>query len=214
MSAFDTALAGLYETFHLERPAEIQGCFCCLDAAEREVLLTRPLGVLTSRQLGPYASSVFLTLGHVSDYRYFLPRILDISASDLGWWPSPELAVGALARANWDTWPDGEREAIEAFLRAWLDRWASQRLNDTRWNEIDALLCGIARAGLDVQPYFERLLAPENLDGLRELNALNGAKAENGGGAKNFWEEAPEGWRRLSAFLTSMAVRERLSADP
>jgi hypothetical protein len=212
VSRFDKALADLYATFETAPPKEIVGCFCCLDADERKVLLARPLGALTSDQLAPYASSVFLTVGDVNDYRYFLPRILDLSASDLAWWPSPELAVGALARAEWDAWPDVEREAIEAFLRAWLDRWASQRLSDRRWGEIDSLLCGAARAGLDLAPYLERLLASENLEGLRELNALNGEMAENGGGPELFWEEAPDGWRRLKAFLTSSAVRERLSA--
>jgi hypothetical protein len=212
MSAFDAALAELYRTFDAKPPVAIQGCFCCLDATEREVLLIRPLGVLTSDQLAPYASSIFLTVGDVSDYRYFLPRILDLSASDLTWWPSPELAVGALARAEWDRWSDIERKVIEAFLRAWLDRWASERLSDTRWGEIDSLLCGVARAGLDLTPYLERLLESENLDGLRELNALNGEVATNGGGPRDFWQEAPDSWRRLTDFLTSTAVHDRLSA--
>jgi hypothetical protein len=40
---------------------------------------------------------------------------------------------------------------------------------------------------------------------------LNGAAAANDGDPENFWEDAPENWRRLTDFLLSAAVRDCLS---
>lgn len=211
MSAFDAALAELYETFSAEPPVSIQGCFCCLGADAREVLLTRPLGVLTSDQLAPYASSVFLTVGDVGDYRYFLPRILDLSASDLAWWPSPELAVGALTRAEWSAWSDVERAAILGFLSAWFDRWAAGLGDGAHGGEVETLLCGMARARIDIMPYLVRLLRPENGAALLELFDEHGARDETSSTPQGFWDEAREGFRLVTAFLASEAARERLS---
>ncbi len=210
MSEFDDALAGLYKVFATFPPKEIFGCYCCLDQPERDLLLTKKLGVLTSADLASYASSVFLTVGDVSDYRYFLPRIFDLSASDLNWWPSPEVVLRALTLAEWDGWPGDEREAIERFLRAWLDQWSGER--EGGWSEIDSLLCGVARAGLDISPYLQRLLAPSGLPGLRELDRLNRDAALRGASAENFWGDAPDDWRRLTDFLLSDDVAVRLSS--
>jgi hypothetical protein len=213
MSMFDDALAGLYKAFAAFPPKEIFGCYHCLDQPQRDLLLQKPLRELTNDDLSQYAFDLFSTVGGIEDFRYFLPRIFDLSSSDISCGPAPpELVVGALSRAEWNDWPAREREAIAAFLRTWLDRWASERLIDIRWGEIDALLCGVARAGLDVTPYLRRLLAPENLLGLRELHALDGEAAARGAEPENFWEDAPENWRRLTDFLTSAEVREHLAA--
>ena len=212
MSEFDDALAGLYKAFAGLPPKEILGCYHCLDQPQRDLLLRKPLGELTNDDLSQYAWSLFSTVGGVEDFRYFLPRIFDLSASDIECGPAPsELVVGALARAEWDGWGAGEREVVEVFLRAWLDRWSSEPLIDRRWNEIDALLCGVSRAGLDVTPYLRRLLAADNVLGLRELAALNGEAAAQGAGPENFWEDSPENWGRLTDFLLSAEVREHLS---
>lgn len=210
MSAFDAALAELYKTFSAEPPAAIQGCFCCLDAGAREVLLARPLGVLTSEQLAPYASNVFLTVGDLSDYRYFLPRILDLSASDLAWWPSPEVAVGALARAEWSGWSDVERAAILGFLSAWFDRWAVGLGDGAYGGEVEALLCGMARAQIDITPYLARLMRLENRAALLELFDMYGARDETSSTPQGFWDEAQVGFRQVMAFLASEAARERV----
>ncbi len=211
--AFSAALAGLYSTFAAPPPKEIFGCYHCLDQPQRDLLLRTPLRELTNDDLSQYAFDLFSTVGGIEDFRYFLPRIFDLSSSDISCGPAPlELVVGALSRAEWDNWPEREREAIEVFLLAWLDRWASERLVEIRWNEIDALLCGVARAGLDVTPYLWRLLEPENLLGLRELQALDGEVAARGSGPENFWEDSPENWRRLTDFLRLAGVREHLSA--
>lgn len=211
MSEFDRALAGLYAAFERPAPKEIFGCYCCLDQEGRDVLLRKPLGVLTSDQLGPYASSVFLTVGDVSDYRYFLPRILDLSASDLAWWPSPEVAVGALTRADWNEWSDVERAAILGFLSAWFDRWAAGLGDGAYGGEVETLLCGMARAQIDIAPYLARLLRSENGAALRELFDLHGARDETSSTPQGFWDEARAGFRQVTAFLASEAARARLS---
>lgn len=211
-SDYDTALAGLYATFDAPRPRLILGCPCCIDTRNVDVLLSKPLGVLTSDELSRYASGVFLTVGGPVDYRYLLPRIFDLSANDLSWFPTPEIVIGALARAEWDVWSASERAAILSFLSAWFDRWAGGGAYEDGFGEIDALLCGMARARIDIVPYMARLLLPVNAAGLLELQSLNGPNAANGAPPESFWEDAPEGWRRLTDFLVSEPVRRRLTA--
>jgi hypothetical protein len=65
------------------KPLRIDGCACCVDENEVTVLLTKPLREISPSALSSYASSVFLTVGDKQDFRYFLPRILEISVSDL-----------------------------------------------------------------------------------------------------------------------------------
>lgn len=211
-SDYDTALAGLYAAFNAPRPRRIEGCPCCIDSRNVDVLLSKSLGVLTSDDLGRYASGAFLTVGGQADYRYLLPRILEISANDIGWWPSPEVTVGALSRAEWSLWASSDRKAVVAFLSAWFDRWAAATAVDedgySYGPEVEPLLCGMARAGLAIRPYLERLLDPSNRAALKLLHDTCGDAVYSGSKAKNFWEEAVEGWAELTAFLTSPTVGE------
>lgn len=82
----------LYAAFAaVRRPTGIVGCPCCIEDKQIAVLLSRPLRELSAEELSSYASSVFLTVGDEEEFRYFVPRILEISATDPGWWPDPEV---------------------------------------------------------------------------------------------------------------------------
>jgi hypothetical protein len=101
MSEFDDALAALYKAFAGFPPKEIFGCYHCLDQPQRDLLLQKPLGELTNDDLSQYAWSLLSTVGGVEDFRYFLPRIFDLSSSDIRCGPAPpELVIGALSRAE------------------------------------------------------------------------------------------------------------------
>src|SRR5689334_9546778 len=94
--AFDAALEALYRSFAAPVPVKIEGCPCCLDRKEVKTLHSKPLQEQSDEDLGPYTFSVFLTVGSVTDFRYFLPRIMELSAIVPDWWPSPEIVVGKL----------------------------------------------------------------------------------------------------------------------
>jgi hypothetical protein len=208
---YDYALAGLYAAFDAPRPRLILGCPCCIDTRNVDVLLSKPLGLLTGDDLSRYASGVFLTVGGPVDYRYLLPRIFELSATDLAWYPCPEIVIGALSRAEWGAWSAAERKAVLSFLSAWFDRWARGEVRDDPYGgEIESVLCGLARAGVDLNSYLERLLSLENAASLVELVDQHGRAHGSRPTPEGFWEDAPTGWAQLTGFLSSEPVRLRL----
>jgi hypothetical protein len=194
--AFAIALAGLYSTFEAPPPRRIEGCPCCIGTRKVDVLLAKALRTLTDDDLARYGSGAFLTIGGVNDFRYLLPRLFELSAIDPGWYPSPEVIVGKLALAEWGTWRKAEKVAVTNFLSAWFDRLAVGWADDeAHLGDVDPLLCGLAKAGEDIAPYLDRLLRPENVDGLRRLR-------ETWDGAPTaFWETVPEARRQIRNFL-------------
>jgi len=168
-SNFDEAVERLYEVFSaVPKPRRIDGCPCCIDRKEVDTLLGKGLRELTPDDLSAYAFSAFKTVGEVADYLYFLPRILEISATESSWWPSPEITGQAIRDAGVETWTAVRREAMNGFLEAVVD--AAIRSGDYR--ALDAWLCAAARMGLDVRPFLDQVArSPEAVLGYFEENA-------------------------------------------
>ncbi|PVM91343.1 hypothetical protein [Caulobacter endophyticus] len=119
---FHKALEDLYAAFAVARPRDIDGCPCCVDKRNVDVLLSKPLRKLTADDLHGYASGVFLTVGALGDYFYLLPRLLELSAAGPRWILDPQIVVGRLRHAEWEYWSDVRRGAIVRFLDAWFDQ--------------------------------------------------------------------------------------------
>ncbi|HEY4248453.1 MAG TPA: hypothetical protein VGM64_16520 [Lacunisphaera sp.] len=114
-SALTEVVENVYAVFaSVPRPRKIEGCPCCIEDKEVDVLLAKPLREISPQELSSYASSVFLTVGCEEDFHYFLPRILEITVTDPGWWPHIEVTGRALGTAQWLKWPDAEKKAFEA----------------------------------------------------------------------------------------------------
>lgn len=207
-TAFDTALAGLYAAFDAPRPRAIHGCPCCIDERNVDLLLSKPLRDLTADDLHGYVSGVFLTVGSEADHAYLLPRMLEISAVQHHWSLDPQMVVGRLRRAEWERWSAERRKAMVAFLDAWFDRALAQADADEggldRSGRLEDLLCGMAMAGLDIGPYLERLKVHGAV--LTNLYWRFGDPAAEGRGPSGFWQDAPEGWSVLMAFMKDPEV--------
>lgn len=159
-TALQKAIAGLYEAFACEpKPTAIDGCPCCIDQELVKVLLSKPLRSLTTDELSEYVLSLCPTIGSESDLRYFLPRILEILATEEGWpspqieWPGPQIVGKAIAESNWSQYTEVQQNSIHLFLREILlgliqakDGWA-----------IDGWICGIVHCIPDMQPYLNLL---------------------------------------------------------
>ncbi len=194
------ALEAVYRAFDLPPPSVIEGCPCCIATRGTDVLLTTPLRQITGPALWRYASGVFLTIGDQQDFRYLLPRILDISVSDPGNANDPEVVLGKLSLAGWRTWAQNEQRAIEAFIDAWFEQALADDLAEADEGEIgtdaESVLCGAARAGMPLERWLLRLsdrgAAPVLADMRRRFPSE----------ASGFWEYAPVDFRELSALLT------------
>lgn len=202
--SFDAALTRLYEVFAAPTPRVIEGCPCCIGTRKTDILLSKPLRALSDDDLARYGAGVFLTVGGQRDFAYLLPRILEVSAKTPGWYPSAEVVLGKLRLANWETWGRSEHEAVLAFLSAWFDQTAQRLGEDARAAMgVGELLCGLARARLDLSAYLDRLSKPECAAGLAELVRWADREPLDRDRPQGFWEDAPDGWRQLADFLAS-----------
>jgi len=201
------ALETVYQQFATLVPPVIEGCPCCLATRGVDVLLTTPLRALTGKALWRYVSGVFYTVGSECDFRYFLPRILDIAINDPGNSNNVEIVLGKLRLANLQSWSAGERAAIETLVDVWFDRVLANDLAeaDEGWVgwEAESVLCGAARAGLSLTGLLARLQEPDAAAVLADL------RERSRDGLSAFWKDVPADLSALSALL----AREQLADD-
>ena len=154
MQTVQDTIEQLYLAFStIAKPQHIDGCPCCLDKKEIVVLLAKSLRTITPKELSPYASSAFLTVGERADYLYFLPRILEISATDTSWWPDPEVTGRAIRRSNTDSWNEAQLSCLKKYLEVLIGSFIA--LGD--YYPLDSWLCAIARMRFDVMSYLGQI---------------------------------------------------------
>jgi hypothetical protein len=160
------SLGNLYKVFsdypfRPTMPCCVPHCF-----SEEEIqALNKPLSLLTEKELSSFTWSLLLTCGEVEDFKYFLPRLFELSVTSQDYFCDTEIVVGKLGRADFSTWPAHERAAVLEFLQAW---WLSviAAPPEHRDPTSSELLTGLCCAGLDVKPF---------LEGWLELSSLQAA---------------------------------------
>ena len=195
------AIEQLYAVFaECPKPPGIDACPCCLDEEEVQGLLSKPLRSLTAQELSSYAASVFLTVGGEDDFRYFLPRILELSATNEFLYPDPEIVLGKLRHARWNEWRAEERQALDGFFDAVLtDKIAEFG------DEIDTWLCAIAQCVADLSPYLDRVAGrPEILVGFYEVHSRHLPKGKL---SNPFWHDVPDQGHQVVEWFRSESIR-------
>lgn len=208
------AVEKIYALFRVPKPRAIEGCPCCTDLKEVCTLLAKDMRDLTPAELSNYGASLFLTMGDEGDFPYFLPRLLDIATSE-DWWPSPEVLLDKLKRANWNGWPKREQQAVRHVIDVWfadtiaeIESLSAERLY-ADGSHLNALLCGIAHAGLSLKPYLKELAKHETaLKACFDWHAHAFFKRRRLG--EGFWEDCPQGEAGVVAFYESAPIRKRL----
>jgi hypothetical protein len=147
--SLDEAAERLYGAFgDVPRPQRIEGCPHCVGPDEDLPLVSRPLRELSAEDLSRYAFKAMSTWGTEADFRYFAPRVLDLTASDAMAWPGFEIVCGKLDRAGLHTWT--QRPAVEEFLR---DFWTATLHRFPASPPISEVMEGIATVTRDISPY-------------------------------------------------------------
>lgn len=117
------AMEALYLVFSVyPLPTGMVGCPCCVSGADREKIHGKELKLLTDEDLSKYAFKAMSTWGDVDDYKYYLPRILELLATT-GIGVDTFVLLNKLEYGNWRTWAQREQEAIERVLFEW---WADR----------------------------------------------------------------------------------------
>ena len=184
--------------FAAKAPPLIKGCPCCIDTRKVDVLLSNPLRELNGDQLWRYITGAYLTVGGDRDFRYLMPRIFELAAVGPFGVPDTEIVLGKLALARWESWKVTEKEAILEFIDAWFSAALEQELlhaEDGWTDQTEAILCGMARAGLPLADWLIRLTEPAYgliLADLRQRYPRD---------LSPFWDDAPDGFAQLSAVL-------------
>lgn len=179
----EAAIDNFYYAFEdVPAPKEISACPCCIDEKQVEKLLSTPLRELSAEDLSSYGSSAFLTVGDVSDYLYFLPRIIELSTRDEFIWPSIEVTARAIYSSGLSTWPSTKSEALVSMLIAFIDEIVSTG----KHRFIDGWMCAIGRMRLDVQPFLNIIEA--NPEAVLEYWKDNAGKLDENRLGNEFWE--------------------------
>jgi hypothetical protein len=179
----EDAIERLYESFSIVPQARhIDGCPCCIDREEIGALLGKPLRDLTPRDLSAYASSAFLTVA-AADYLYFLPRILEITATEPSWVPDREVTGRAIQSARPEVWTGEQCAALNDYLESVV----GTAIQTGDYGLLDSWICAIARMGLDVRPFLDKVAkSPAAVRGYFEWNAESLQRRKKLANA--FWE--------------------------
>lgn len=147
------AIDELYAAFARERrPKAIDYCAHCVSADDiKRLLVNRPLREIPAETMRPYAVDMLSTVGSVSDFRYFFPRVLHIAVTEgFDYLPDLEQVLGRLPMASWLDWPARERQAIVGITRAAWSHTLTLFPADA-----EPVLRAAGRLEADLTPYLE-----------------------------------------------------------
>ncbi len=88
---------------------------------------------MESEDISHYSFKAMTTWGDVEDFKHFLPRLLELSATT-GLAYGYEVVLGKLEYAKWNEWEETEKDAIRAFLLAW---WTESLTNNETWGLLE-----------------------------------------------------------------------------
>lgn len=130
-------IAALYAAFAgCVIPAALSYCTYC-DTKEYERSLHAPLEALPRELVDKYLADAIHHTGTARDFRYFLPRIIELECeSELSWW---WILPDRLKMAEFATWPDSQRAAV---LFA-IEHAAVTRVRSEAWIEATSAIAGL-----------------------------------------------------------------------
>ena len=205
-SKLQAAIENVYDAFKdISKPQFVDGCPCCIDKKGVSILLTKPLRELSPDDLTHYAASVFLTVGSVEDFFYFLPRILEILALNSDWWPDPEVVTRALHSSGFHTWPLNKSQAVANYFDVKIADILEQ--DQTGW-EIDSWICALGRLQVDLNPFLKRIAA--NPSRLIEYYEVNSSQLNDGKLSNAFWDDAPKEHQQVVEWFQSVEVKKAI----
>ena len=111
----------LYTTFSsYPFPSAIVGCPCCVSDTDKAKIHNSQLRELSGDDLSRYAFKAMTTWGDVKDFKYYLPRILEL-LSTTDFIVDTFVVLGKLNYGKWTTWAMEEQAVIKQFLLAWWE---------------------------------------------------------------------------------------------
>jgi hypothetical protein len=210
----------LYEVFSRYPLAEkMDVCPCgCNRAARVDDLYAKPLRELERDRLDYYAFCALTTMGNETDFKHFLPRILELSVAvlhDLRLYTDFEVVTGKLSYTRWGRWPEPERLAIQSFFQTlWRDVLNEKLEPKMEWDDTEKWLCAIAQAEDDLTPYLTHWVVDDSLEANLALTALllqTAVVLDSNAGRNAFWSGRDAQYQQLKQWVRSPAVEVKLA---
>lgn len=167
----EAVIEELYEAFaDVPKPKQIIGCPCCTDQDELDRLNAADLRTASADVLKSHASSWLLTVGSEADFRFYLPRFLEIMICDPEFQYMPEPFAAKISQSGFQTWSKRKQNAVEAAFKAMLTIAAREE----RTYDIEGWVTSLAKSDLPLEPYFAILdseMTPETWNELQSENS-------------------------------------------
>lgn len=182
----------------------VEGCPCCVSEPDKKRLEAKPLRQLLAGDLRRYAFKAMTTWGDKNDFRHFLPRILELLISNDGIECDEEVVLGKLALAKWHDWPVPEQSAVREYFHA---GWTTILFTSEPTVAPDSWLCGLGRAGEDLQPYLNEWTNARNASAYEHLVAFvewhQPTYVKRHSLNNPFWPDTPKAVAQVCDWLTS-----------
>ena len=146
VASYSDALEHLYAVFaKYSGPRDLGGCPCCTTEEHSKILVSKTLRELASDELEEYARKALTTWGTLNDYKYFLPRVMELALQD-SFSYCAEMMLEKLSYGGFPEWERVERQAVMGVLRSsWCDA-----INAMDTKIADAILCSVGSLVKDV----------------------------------------------------------------
>jgi hypothetical protein len=216
------AVDNLYHVFEGYRLGpSTQACSCCHSPENDQRLRSKLLRKLGPEDLLEYSMDALYTWGGVSEFKHFLPRILELLTlvdTSKTSFVDPESVFGKLTYESseatpWRTWPTAEQAAISQYARAvWSAILESdpQELTDSVYDWLGAF----AQAEGELSPYLDKWLLASSFNAHRNLarmiiwDGVPNATRPSGG----YWATRKEQWQQLVDWLRRPEVKQKLAS--
>ena len=139
-------VSGLFATFSRYRIDDFHGCPCCVTQEDCEKLAHKPLRELTYDDLLRYSSKAISTWGEPRHFKYFLPRLFELTIESRDEFLDLAVVYGKLESAKFTSWPETEQRAVKQFFDAYWQYQLDQAVNGPYNDTIDTVLCAISKA--------------------------------------------------------------------
>lgn len=203
-------IRNLYRVFSkYEKPSDFRACKHCMSDEEKAVLLNGWLRELEPDELAGYAGKVFLTVGGLDDFKYFLPRILQLSVNEEFFMPCPEVVFGSLRMAEWEQWPEDERAAILELINCKFDLLLQNP--ESKGSDLDEWICAFGQCVPDITPYLNRLFEKANEDKLLSFIEWNPSVFTMNKLDNAFWLLTSINEERVLAWMKQERIKALLS---
>jgi hypothetical protein len=166
VNELEQAIRLLYQTFANYRPGDNFADCSWLTQDAAKILTSKPLAELSVQEIEEYASHAVSFCGDTNDYKYFLPRILELLAIGENPYLNTSSIFFPLYDADWQNWSPNEKSVVDKFF---VELW--KRLLNTYPFHLYAEECLNSFAWIieDLTPYLHLWRQNRSLSSLQHL---------------------------------------------